>query len=80
MSSQRTIITLPDEEKTWLKGYSKAHNISMAETVRRALILLREIEGHSTYTSLLERTRGIWDRQDGLRHQEELRSEWEHRA
>ena len=80
MGGQRTIITLPNEEKAWLEGYSKAHGISMAEGVRRALMLLRNAEGQSTYTSLVKQTQGLWAVEDGLRCQEQLRSEWENHA
>lgn len=42
MGSQRMIITLPDEDKAWLEGYSKAHNISAAEAIRRGIRALSQ--------------------------------------
>ena len=80
MAGQRTIITLPDEDKAWLEEYSKAHGISMAEGVRNALRLLRENKQRDTYRALVEQTRGIWIQGDGLEYQRKLRSEWEDNA
>jgi len=80
MAGQRTIITLPDEDKAWLEEYSKAHGISMAEGVRKALRLLRENKQRDTYRALVEQTRGIWIQGDGLEYQRKLRSEWEDNA
>ncbi|MCF8107639.1 MAG: hypothetical protein K9J81_01460 [Desulfohalobiaceae bacterium] len=77
MPGQRTIITLPDEDKAWLEQYSRLRGISMAEGIRSALKLLRENKHQETYRSLVERTRGIWTQGDGLTYQRKLRSEWE---
>lgn len=76
MGSQRTIITISDEDKSWLEGYSRASGISMAEAVRRAIKRLKEQERRSVYQSLIAQTKGIWKQGDGLAYQEKLRSEW----
>lgn len=76
MRSVRTIITLSEEDKTWLEGYSKASGISMAEAVRRSIMRLKAQEGQSAYQNLVSQTKGIWKRGDGLAYQKKLRSEW----
>jgi hypothetical protein len=76
MGSVRTIITLSEEDKTWLEGYSKASGISMAEAVRRSIMRLKAQEGQSSYQKLVSQTKGIWKRGDGLAYQKKLRSEW----
>lgn len=76
MGLTRTIISLPEETKTWLESYSKAHGISMAEAIRISLDYLRKEEASDTYRSLLEKTRGIWSRGDGLKYQKKIRNEW----
>ena len=77
MGTTRTIITLSDEEKRWLMAFSKAHRISMAETLRKGIACLRNSEGTNVYHNLVEQTRGIWKNGDGLEYQRRLRSEWE---
>jgi hypothetical protein len=76
MGSVRTIVTLSEEDKTWLEGYSKAKGISMAEAIRRSIMRLKDQEAQSNYQNLVMRTRGIWRGGDGLAYQEKLRSEW----
>lgn len=76
MRSKRTIITISEEDKSWLENYSKVHDISMAEAVRRGIIQLRERESGEAYRRLVLQTRGIWKGEDGLRYQKKLRAEW----
>jgi hypothetical protein len=80
MAGQRTIITLPDEDRAWLEEYSKVHGISMAEGIRTALRLLRENKEKDTYRTLVERTQGIWGQGDWLDYQRRLRADWEDNA
>ena len=80
MAGQRTIITLPDEDKAWLEEYSRMQGISMAEGIRSALRLFREKKQRDTYRALVEQTRGIWLHGDGLDYQRKLRSEWDDNA
>ena len=77
MASKRTIITLSEEDKLWLKGYSKAYRISVAEAIRKGIEKLREADGLKTYHTLVESTRGIWRKGDGLKYQRKMRSEWD---
>jgi hypothetical protein len=77
MGSTRTIITISDEEKQWLKSYSQTHRISLAEAVRKGIHCLKSVEREKTYKTLIEETKGIWRRGDGLDYQKRLRSEWD---
>ncbi len=77
MGSKRIIITISEEEKTWLQAYSKAFNISVAEVIRQGIKRLRESHGSEAYNKLVENTRGIWKQGDGLKFQMGVRSEWE---
>ena len=77
MGSKRTIITLSEEDKMWLEGYSKAFNVSVAEVIRQGIKKLRETHESEAYHKLVENTRGIWKEGDGLKYQMDIRSEWE---
>ena len=76
MGSKRTIITLPEEDKMWLEGYSKAFNISVAEVIRQGIKKLRETHESEPYHKLVKYTQGIWKKNDGLKYQTDIRSEW----
>ena len=76
MGGKRMIITLPDDDRAWIAGYSEAHNISSAEAIRRAIQRLKNDSEKDTYLILLEKTRGLWTRGDGLQYQDKVRSEW----
>jgi hypothetical protein len=76
MPGNRTIITLPEEDKLWLQSYSRAHGISLAEAVRQGVQKLRIDEQQELYRSLVKSTQGIWKKGDGLKYQETIRSEW----
>jgi hypothetical protein len=77
MPSKRTIITLSDMEKRWLMNYTKTHGISMAEAVRRGIACLKASKSAGSYQKIVNQTKGIWLKGDGLKYQEQLRSEWE---
>jgi len=76
MAGNRTIITLPEEDKKWLKSYSRAHDISLAEAVRQGIQKLRVAEQQELYRSLVNSTKGVWSKGNGLAYQENIRSEW----
>jgi hypothetical protein len=76
MAGNRTIITISDEDKTWLQSYSQAHGISIAEAVRQGVQRLRLAEKQELYQTLVKSTQGIWKKGDGLKYQETVRSEW----
>ncbi|PIU94189.1 MAG: hypothetical protein COZ06_00160 [Armatimonadetes bacterium CG_4_10_14_3_um_filter_66_18] len=77
----RTLITISEDDKRWLDHYSRAHQQSMAETIRQAVSDFRtRLSGH-TQDALLEETAGIWRRRavDALDYTRGLRDEWESR-
>lgn len=76
MASKRAIITISDIEKRWLMNYAKAHGISMAEAVRRGIACLKASQSSASYQKMVNQTKGIWLKGDGLNYQERLRSEW----
>jgi hypothetical protein len=76
MRNKRTIVTISEDDKLWLVGYSKAQKISVAKAIRRGIKCLKESTREKTYHRLVENTKGIWKKGDGLKYQEKLRSEW----
>jgi hypothetical protein len=76
MAGKRTIITLTEKDKLWLERYSQLHRISMAQAIRESIGLLKDAESQQTYEALVNKTRGIWRKGDGLRYQRRIRSEW----
>ena len=76
MSSKRTIITISDLQKRWLMNYTKTHRISMAEAFRRGITCLKASHSSASYRKIVDGTKGIWSKGDGLKFQEKLRSEW----
>jgi hypothetical protein len=77
MNSTRTIITISEEEKRWLKSYSQRHRVSLAEAIRKGITCLKAAEGAKTYKSLVQETTGIWSQGEGLAYQKRLRAEWD---
>jgi hypothetical protein len=76
MATRRIIISLPDADKLWLEGYSKVHQISVAEAIRQGIGALKKSQRQQTYQQLIERTSGVWKLGDGLEYQERVRTEW----
>jgi len=76
MGSKRIIITISEQEKLWLTDYTETHGISIAEALRRGIACLKASESLESYQKLVNDTKGIWSKGDGLRYQEQLRSEW----
>jgi len=76
MGGNRTLITLSDSDKTWLQDYSRAHGISLAEAVRQGIQRLRLTERQELYRTLVENTKGVWKRGNGLKYQQAIRSQW----
>ncbi|RMH55199.1 MAG: CopG family transcriptional regulator [Candidatus Hydrogenedentota bacterium] len=74
----RTIVTLPDADKRWLERYSRAHKVSMASIIRRALRQLRRELERNAHVDVLRKTSGIWRKRngDGLEYVSRLRNEW----
>jgi hypothetical protein len=76
MGSIRTIITLSEEDKRWLESYSSAHQVSLAEAIRQGIRRLKDAELQETYGVLVQSTKGLWKKGDGLKYQRKIRSEW----
>lgn len=76
MPAKRIIITIPDEDKLWLDGYAKMHKISVAESIRQGIDLLKKGQRQESYQKVVEVTCGIWKKGDGLAYQQEMRGEW----
>jgi hypothetical protein len=74
----RTVVALDQDDKAWLDRQAARRRVPMTELVREAVHLLRRHERASGRgeEDLIERTRGIWRRGDGLRWQNRLRDEW----
>lgn len=77
MAGKRMIITLSEEDKRWLASYSHAHQISVAEAVRKGIRKLKNDENNQTYRELVKSTSGVWKKGDGLSFQEKIRSDWD---
>ena len=76
MASKRTIITISEEDKRWLESYSKLHRVSMAEAIRQGIRKLKEAELSENYRTLVQVTKGLWKKGDGLKYQKRIRAEW----
>ena len=78
----RTVISLDVEAKRWLDRKAKQEGIPMSRLVRKAIdSLRRNADAESVpFYRLLERTRGLWRRGDGLAYQRAIRSEWNKRS
>ena len=79
MTSKRTIITISEQDKSWLESYSSLHRISMAEAIRRGIRKLKEAELAENYQSLVRKTKGKWKKGNGLTYQKKIRNEWNSR-
>lgn len=79
MSTQRTVITISNDDKSWIEAYSKSHNISMAEVIRKGIAELKEKEAEGLYKTLVNETKGVWEKGDGLKYQKQIRAEWDER-
>jgi hypothetical protein len=76
MGSKRTIVTMSDQEKRWLMNYTRNQGISMAEAIRRGIACLKSSTRLVSYQNVVNDTKGIWLKGDGLTYQKRLRSEW----
>ena len=77
MASKRIIITIPEEDKRWLESYSSLHRVSVAEAIRQGIRRLKEAELYENYQTLVQNTKGIWKKGDGLTYQKKMRAEWD---
>jgi hypothetical protein len=79
MANTRTIITLSEEDKRWLEHYSSLHRVSMAEAIRKGIHKLKEDELIENYQTIVQNSKGLWDKGDGLEYQKAIRAEWNSR-
>ena len=75
----RTVISLPEDDKTWLDKEAKKQKVPMTELIRRAVRMMRKQQepAEVPVESLLENTSSTWAHGDGLEWQSKLRREWE---
>ena len=71
----RIIISLEEQDKSWLERKAREAGVPMAEVVRQAIRRMQLAEDE-TLDQVLESTRGLWRKGDGLRYQQKLRGEW----
>jgi hypothetical protein len=75
----RTVISLDATEKRWLDKKARAEGVPMTEIVRLAIRRFREASGEEgpSFEDLLQETKGIWAKGDGLEYQRKVRDEWD---
>ncbi len=77
----RTLITIPEEDKQWLKNYSRSHHVSMAQIIRMAIneFKKRKKNDKNDFHKALEATFGMWKDKniDSVEYVRQLRSEWD---
>jgi hypothetical protein len=76
MANKRTIITLSEEDKQWLESYSSLHRVSLAEAIRKGIRKLKEAELFENYQTIVQNSKGLWKKGDGLDYQKAIRAEW----
>jgi hypothetical protein len=69
---------MTEQEKRWLEDYSRAHEISLAGSIREAISLLKKSKLDSKKGDILTRSAGALKGKikDGLAYQKEIRDEW----
>ena len=72
----RTIISLENEDNSWLEEESRRSGLPKAAIVRLSLRHFRT-DREKSFESLLNQTSGTWPEGDGLAYQERIRSEWD---
>jgi len=69
------ILSIEEQDKSWLEKRAREEGVSMAELVREALRRMRKGD-QASLDQALKATQGIWRDGDGLRYQRRLRREW----
>ncbi len=75
----RTIVSIEEDDKTWLDLKAAEEKISRAELIRQAVRFYRQASETQarSFRRLLEDTSGIWKGgEDGLAYQLRVRDEW----
>ncbi len=76
----RIVVSLDENDKSWLKRIAKRQHLSIASIIRRAIDNYRnelERQKEPAMDQLLQQTKGIWQHGDGLAYQQKLRDEWD---
>jgi hypothetical protein len=75
----RTVISLDAAEKRWLDRKARAEGVPMTEIVRLAIRRFRETseEDQPSLEDVLQETKGLWAKGDGLAYQRKVRDEWD---
>ena len=71
----RMLIGLEESDRRWLEQRSKELSVPISGVVRQAIRAAQEREQKSV-KELLESTKGLWRRGDGLKYQRRVRAEW----
>lgn len=71
----RMILSLDEQDKSWLERQAFERGVSMAELVRAAIHAQRQKDDDSL-DKLLAKTSGTWRSGDGLQYQRRSRAEW----
>jgi hypothetical protein len=69
------ILSIEDQDKSWVERKAREQGVSMAEVVRNAVRQMRQSD-QGTLEQVLKATQGIWRDGDGLAYQRRLRREW----
>jgi hypothetical protein len=75
----RLLVSLNEQERSFLQRKARQTGVSMAEVVRQSIQRMKTAEQKS-FHDLLDATKGTWRGGDGLRYQRKIRREWDERS
>jgi hypothetical protein len=70
---------MDNQDKKWLDETARREGKPMTGVIREAIreYRIRHQTESPTVAELLDRTKGTWKKDDGLKYQKKLRSEWD---
>jgi len=71
----RLLISLDDNDRSWLEQKAQETGTPMSEVVRLAIRQAQHAE-QKPMKELLASTKGLWTQGDGLKYQRRIRREW----
>lgn len=71
----RMLISLQENDRSWLEQKSKESGVPMSEVVRQAIRQAQK-SGRRPFRDILAATKGLWRQGDGLKYQRRIRKEW----
>ena len=78
---QRMVISLTENDKTWLAKRAKTEHKSIAEVIRQAIHCFQEQHERKQMAkkqrNIILQSSGCWNNGDGLHYQQNSRNEWE---